>query len=71
MEITLRKTLSAKNCRISSLLLEPTTFLRLTSLARLMDRAVERFMKLMEATTRMKKRNHPEDVEIHPVPMGL
>ncbi|MGB2908766.1 MAG: hypothetical protein WBB73_16820 [Candidatus Aminicenantaceae bacterium] len=40
---------SPKNCRIISGRLPPTTFLIPTSLARIVERAVERFMKLMQA----------------------
>ena len=54
-ERILRKTDSNRNCRISCFLSEPMVFLTPTSLARLLDRAVERFIKLMQAISSMIK----------------
>ncbi|MBA7635218.1 hypothetical protein ES703_42819 [subsurface metagenome] len=45
---------SLKNCFISWLLCEPKTFLIPTSLARLADLAVERFIKLKHAINKTK-----------------
>ena len=44
---------SPKNCAIRLLRVEPTTFLNPTSFARLADFAVDRFMKLIHAITRI------------------
>jgi hypothetical protein len=44
---------SKKNCLTSSTLLDPTTFLIPTSFARFADLAVERFMKLMQAMSKI------------------
>ena len=52
-DIKLNSMDSLKNCCISSFLLDPTTFLTPTSLARIEDLAVERFMKLMQAISSM------------------
>jgi len=45
---------SPRNCLMSCKRKAPRTFLTPTSLALLADRAVERFMKLKEAMSRMK-----------------
>jgi len=55
----LRNTLSNRNCLISCLRPDPTTLRRLTSFARLKDRAVLRFMKLMDAITSTKQAMTP------------
>ncbi len=50
-----RKTDSARNCLMRSKRVEPKVFLIPISLRRVSDRAVERFIKLMQARSRMKK----------------
>ena len=45
---------SVKNCRIKLLLRAPTTLRMPTSRARLAERAVARFIKLMQAITKTK-----------------
>jgi hypothetical protein len=54
-EITLIKTASLKNCRMSCFLFAPTTFLTPISLMRFPDRAVVRFMKFTQAIIRIKR----------------
>ena len=51
--ILVRKTDSPKNCQMMLARLAPTNFLRPISLVRFAERAVDKFMKLIHAMSRM------------------
>src|SRR5690606_41159361 len=61
---------STINCRISVRFCEPSTFRTPTSLARLLERAVDKFMKLMDDSTRTSMPTAPKIVTNSGFPEG-